>query len=107
MRYAAPARRTARNSGAEAARITASPALVAGRMALALAPGLAARAQPACDLVERALMSIGQAEPELDHPSLARLEGTQHVVDLVLEVGHERGRRGGFCGGVLDQVTEL
>src|SRR6266849_3220045 len=94
--------------GVRAQRVgAAGPAQLVERVPLQLAHRLAARAEPPRHLVQRALVSIAQAEPELDDPPLTRLEGAQHVVDLVLQVRLERRRRGRFRGGVLDQVAQL
>src|SRR5437899_10473892 len=85
----------------------AGAAQLVERVALELAHGLAAGAQPAGDLVERSLVSIGQAEPELYDPPLTRLQRAQRIVHLVLQVGHQRSRSWGFRHDVFDQVAEL
>src|SRR5713101_7428736 len=53
----------------------ARPAQLFKRGSLQLAHRFAARPQPARNFVERALVAVGEAEPELDHPALTRREG--------------------------------
>src|SRR5690348_8729907 len=77
------------------------------RLALKLAHGLAARPEPAGDLVERPLVPVRQAEPQLDHTPHAPVERAQHLVHLVSKVRLQRRRGGRLRLDVLDQVPEL
>ena len=77
------------------------------RLRLDLADALPGHAVDLADLVERARLAVGEAEPEPDHAGLPLGERLQHLLELVLQQ-RERDRvdRDDRLG-VFDEVTEL
>ena len=77
------------------------------RLALDLADALAGDTELAAHLLQRARMTVLQAETEADNLALALGQALQHLGQLLLQ-HRERGGIGGHHGGiVLDEVAEL
>src|SRR4051812_43706773 len=82
-------------------------AQLAQRLRLDLTDPLASDVELLADLFERARPTVLQAEPELEHASLAARERIEHCLDLLLEqlVRCRFGR--GQGAAVLDEVAEV
>src|SRR3954454_12142899 len=80
---------------------------LAERLRLDLADALAGDVELLADLLERARASVLEAEPQLEHPSLATRQRIENGLDLLLQqlVGRRLGRR--ERPAILDEVAEV
>src|SRR5438477_9779116 len=82
-------------------------AQLAQRLGLDLPDPLASHVEVAPDLLEGPRPTILQAKPELQHAPLARRQGVQHALHLLLEELMAGGIRGGHGRQVRDEVAQV
>src|SRR5204863_10168373 len=85
----------------------AGVAQLAERLGLDLADALARDREILADLFERVLAAVAQAEAHLDDLLLARSQGLEQGLGLVLEVDVDHGLGGGDHVAVLDEVPQM
>src|SRR4029079_4733619 len=80
---------------------------LAQRLGLDLADPLASDVELLADLFEGPGTPVLEAEPELQHASLATGQRVEHRLDLLLQELVRRGLGRRKCPAILDEVTEV